>query len=57
MTYFDVKFDIWECCDLWDFFAKNMYLENDIFKMCLRQSAKCKLTAQALRKYKMFEKI
>ena len=38
-----VNFDIF---DFWYFYAKNIYLKNDIFKICFRQSAKCKMTAQ-----------
>ena len=39
------------------FFSKNISLENGIFKICLRQSAKCKMTAQTRRKYHVFVKI
>ena len=37
-------------------FAKNVNLKNGIFKICLRQSAKCKMTAQTGRKYYVFVK-
>ena len=40
----------------WDFFPKNMYLENGIFKICFRQSAKCKMTAQTGGNFMCFSK-
>ena len=39
------------------FLSKNVNLKNGIFKICLRQSAKCKMTAQTGRKYHVFVKI
>ena len=38
-------------------FSKHIYLENGIFKICFRQSAKCKMTAQTGRKFHVFVKI
>ena len=58
-TFFDlgVKFDMFGFCHFWRcFFSKNTYLENGIFKICFRQSAKCKMTAQTRRKYHVFVK-
>ena len=52
-----VKFDIFGFCHFWRFFSKNIYLKNDIFKICFRQSAKCKMTAQTGRKFHVFVKI
>ena len=40
-----------------DNFPKNISLENGIFKICFRQSAKCKMTAQTWRKFHIFVKI
>ena len=47
---FGVKFDILGFCHFLRFFSKNIYLKNDIFKLCFRQSAKCKMTTQTERK-------
>ena len=38
-------------------FSKNVNLKNGIFKICFRQSAKCKMTAQTGRTYHVFVKI
>ena len=58
-TVFDigVNFDIFRFCDLWQFCSKNISLENGIFEIYFRQSAKCKMTAQTGRKYHVFAKI
>ena len=37
-----------------NFLSNNIYLENGIFKICFRQSAKCKMTTQTGRKYNVF---
>ena len=54
---FGVKFDIFAFCCVWYFFAKNVNLKNGMFKICFRQSAKCKMTAQTMRKYHVFVNI
>ena len=46
---FRVNFDIFEVRNVWRSFSENNYLKNDIFKICLRQSAKCKMTAHTPR--------
>ena len=39
---------------MFDICFENVYLKNDIFKICLRESAKCKRTTQTGRTYYVF---
>ncbi len=48
---------LWHIWHVWILFCENIYLKNDIFKICFRQSAKCRMTAQTGRKYNVFVKI
>ena len=51
------KLTFWDFVIFGNFLSKNISLENGIFKICFRQSAKCKMTAQTGRKYHVFVKI
>ena len=53
---FGVKIDIFDFCYVCCLFAKNIYLTNDISKICFRQSAKCKMTAQTATDCHVFDK-
>ena len=51
------NFTFLDFCMFDDILVLNVYLKNGIFKICLRQSAKCKMTAQTGRKFHVFVKI
>ena len=54
---FNVKLYIYVFAFFCDILVLNVCLKNGLFKICFRQSAKCKMTAQTGRKYHVFVNI